>query len=173
MKVLVAQECLTLSDPMDYSPPGSSVLGILQARTLEWAAMPFPRGSSRPRDQTQVSCIAGRFFYCLSHQKSMISVCVCVCVYMRACMLSHFSCVRLFVTSGTVARQAPLSVGLSRQKYWGALPCPPTGEIPDPGIEPMSSAAPALQVDSSLLSHLGNPCICVCVCVCVLLFFSM
>ena len=62
MKVLVAQECLTLSDPMDYSPPGSSVLGILQARTLEWAAMPFPRGSSRPRDQTQVSCIAGRFF---------------------------------------------------------------------------------------------------------------
>ena len=90
-------------------------------------------------------------------------------------MLSHFSCVRLFVTSGTVARQAPLSVGLSRQKYWGALLCPPTGELPDPGIEPMSSAAPALQVDSSLLSHLGNPCICVCVCVCVcvLLFFSM
>ena len=62
MKVLVAQECLTLSDPMDYSPPGSSVLGILQARILEWVAMAFPRGSSRPRDQTQVSCIAGRFF---------------------------------------------------------------------------------------------------------------
>ena len=62
MKVLVAQECLTLRDPVDYSPPGSSVLGILLPRILEWVAMPFPRGSSRPRDQTQVSCIAGRFF---------------------------------------------------------------------------------------------------------------
>ena len=54
--------CLTLCDPMDHSPPGSSVHGILQARILEWVAMPFSRGSSRPRDQTQVSNIAGRFF---------------------------------------------------------------------------------------------------------------
>ena len=55
------QLCLTLWDPLDYSPPGSSVHGILQARILEWVAMPFSRGSSWPRDQTQVSCIAGRF----------------------------------------------------------------------------------------------------------------
>ena len=47
---------------MDCSPPGSSVLGILQVRILEWVAIPFSRGSSPPRDQTQVSCIAGRFF---------------------------------------------------------------------------------------------------------------
>ena len=59
---LVAQLCPTLCDPMDYSPPGSSVRGILQARILEWVAMPSSRGSSRPRDGTQVSCIAGRFF---------------------------------------------------------------------------------------------------------------
>ena len=45
-----------------YSPPGSSVHGILQARILEWVAIPFSRGSSQPRDQTWVSCIAGRFF---------------------------------------------------------------------------------------------------------------
>ena len=51
-----------LCDPMDYSLPGSSVHGILQARVLEWAAISFPRGSSRSRDRTQVSCIAGRFF---------------------------------------------------------------------------------------------------------------
>ena len=51
-----------LCDPMDHSPPGSSADGILQARTLEWVAMPSSRGSSRFRDQTQVSCIAGRFF---------------------------------------------------------------------------------------------------------------
>jgi len=42
----------TLCDPMDKSPPGSSVLGILQARILEWVAMPFSRGSFQPRDQT-------------------------------------------------------------------------------------------------------------------------
>ena len=47
---------------MDCSPPGSSVLGIYQARILEWAAIPFSRESSQPRDQTQVSCIEGGFF---------------------------------------------------------------------------------------------------------------
>ena len=52
---------MTLCDPMDYSPPGSSVHGVLQARTLEWVAISFSRGSSLPRDQAWVSCIAGRF----------------------------------------------------------------------------------------------------------------
>ena len=47
---------------MDYSPPGSSAHGILQARILEWVAIPFSRGSPQPRDQAWVSCIAGRFF---------------------------------------------------------------------------------------------------------------
>ena len=56
------QFCLTLCDPMDWSPLGSSVQGIVQTRILEWVAIPFSRGSSRPRDQIQVSCIAGRFF---------------------------------------------------------------------------------------------------------------
>ena len=62
VKVLVAQLCLTLCDPMDCRPPSSSVHGILQARILEWVAIPFSRGSFQPRDRTQVSCIAGRFF---------------------------------------------------------------------------------------------------------------
>ena len=56
--------------PMDCSPPGSSVLGILQARILEWVAISFSRNSSRPGDQTRVSCIAGRFFYRLSYKGS-------------------------------------------------------------------------------------------------------
>ena len=60
--VLVAQSCLTLCNPMHCSPPGSSVHGILQARILEWVAIPFSRGSSRSRDQTQVSFIVDRFF---------------------------------------------------------------------------------------------------------------
>ena len=60
--VLVAQLCLTLCDPMDYSPPGSFVHGILQTSILEWVAIPFSRGSSQPRDWTRVFCIAGRLF---------------------------------------------------------------------------------------------------------------
>ena len=59
---LVGQSCLTLCDLMDCSPPGSSVMGILQTRILEWVAMPSSRGSSQLRDWTQVSCIAGGFF---------------------------------------------------------------------------------------------------------------
>ena len=56
-KVKIIQLCLTLCDPMDYI-----VHGILQARILEWVAVPFSRESSQPRDRTQVSCIADRFF---------------------------------------------------------------------------------------------------------------
>ena len=57
VKVKVAQLCPTLCDPMDCI-----VHGILQARILEWVAFPFSKGFSQPRDQTQVSCIAGRVF---------------------------------------------------------------------------------------------------------------
>ena len=59
---VVAQSCLTLCNTEDCSPPGSSVHGILQARILEWVAMPSSRGSSQPRDRAQVSRIAGGFF---------------------------------------------------------------------------------------------------------------
>ena len=62
VKVLVAQPCLTLCDLMDYSPPGSSVHGILQMRILEWVTVPFSRESSRPRDRTWLSCMTGRLF---------------------------------------------------------------------------------------------------------------
>ena len=64
MRAKSLQLCPTLCDPMDCSPPGSSAQVIVPARTLEWAAIPFSRGSSRPRDQTCVSrgaCIADRF----------------------------------------------------------------------------------------------------------------
>ena len=71
MKSLVAQLCSTVCDPMDCSSPGSSVPWILQVRTLEWTAIPFFRGSSQPRDQTGVSCIAGRFFTIWATGKSV------------------------------------------------------------------------------------------------------
>ena len=57
-----------------------------------------------------------------------------------ACVLSRFSCVRLFMTLWAVALQAPLSMGFSRQEYWSGLPCPPPGELPDLG----SLTTPAL-----------------------------
>ena len=59
---LLTKSCLTLGNPMDYSLPSSSVHGISQARTLEWVVISFSRGSSRLKDWTQVSCMAGRFF---------------------------------------------------------------------------------------------------------------
>ena len=75
--------------------------------------------------------------------------CVCVCVY--ACVCAHsLSHVWLFVTPWTLAHQASLPVGFSRQEYWSGLPFPPTGNLPDPGVK---LASPALQVDSLLLSH--------------------
>ena len=66
----VAQLCPTLCDPMKCNLPGFSIQGIFQARVLEWVAISFSRGSSRPRGWTQVSCIVGRSFYPLSHQRS-------------------------------------------------------------------------------------------------------
>ena len=65
MCVLVAQLCLTLCDPMDCSSPGSSVHEILQAKILEWEAIPFSRGSSSPRNPVWVTYIVGRLFTAL------------------------------------------------------------------------------------------------------------
>ena len=64
----------------------------------------------------------------------------------KACasMLSDFSCVRLCSTLWTVACQAPLSMGFSRQEYWSGLPRPPPGDLPDPGIKPASLMSPIL-----------------------------
>ena len=115
---------------MDYSPPGSSVHWIFQARILAWVAISFSRGSSWPRDQTRVSHIAGRFFI--------------VWATMHACMLSHFSCAQLFATQGTTIRQTLLSLGFSRQEYGNGLPCPSPEYLPDPGIKPTSLLSPAL-----------------------------
>ena len=70
-----AQSCPTLCDPVDCSPPGSSVHGILQARVLVWVAILFSRGSSRPREQTWVSCTAGRFFTVWTTREVLLSSC--------------------------------------------------------------------------------------------------
>ena len=60
------------------------------------------------------------------------------------CLLSHFSHVQFFMTLWTVVCQASMSMGFSRQEYWSGLPCPAPGNLPGPGMEPESSASPAL-----------------------------
>ena len=104
------QLCLTLCDPTDGSPPGFPVPGILQARTLEWVGNIY----STPLRQKEVENVRGQ------------------------CVLSCFSRVQLFATLWPVAHQAPLPMGFSSQEYWSGLPCPPSRDLPNPGIEPMS-----------------------------------
>ena len=86
----VAQLCPTLCNAMDCSLPSFSVHGIFQARVLEWVAISFSRGSSRPRDSTQVLLIVGRCFYRLSHQGSPKNIGV-------GC---HFLLQEIFLTQG-------------------------------------------------------------------------
>ena len=96
------QSCPTLCDPIDGSPPGSPIPGILQARTLEWVAISFSNAWKWK--------VKGK----------------------------SLSCVGLFGTPWTVAYQAPLSMGFSRQEYWSGVPLPSPGDLPNPGIKPGS-----------------------------------
>ena len=129
-----------LCDPVDCSPPASTVRGILQARILEWVAMPSSRGSSWPRDGTHgsyVSCICRQVYYTISTTweapEELLKV--------KVKLLSH---VRLFATLWTVAYQAPPSMGFSKQEYWNGLPCPPPVDLPNTKMEPASLMSPAL-----------------------------
>ena len=65
-------------------------------------------------------------------------------MFWQVCMLSRFSCVRLFVILWIVAHQAPLSMQFPRQEYWSGLLCPPPGDLPDPGIKPKVLISPSL-----------------------------
>ena len=73
------------------------------------------------------------------------------------CILSRFSLAQLFSTLWTVACQTPLSMGFSRQEYWGGLPCPPPEDLPDPGTEPASLMSPALAGRFLPLAPPGKP----------------
>ena len=97
--------------------------------------------------------------------------------YMLLLLLSHFSHVQLCVTLWTVAHQAPLSMGFSRQEYWNGLPCCPSGDFPNPETEPTSPASPALQADSLPTELHGKPRIrvsvnthIICMCVCIYIY---
>ena len=143
MKVKVTQACLTLCDPMDYT-----LNGILQA-------FPFSRGSSQPRDWTQVSSIAGRFFTSWAIKRDeQKAIFMDLEVYFEnstpydnrrelmsvvVVLIQYLSCVWLFATPQTTTCQDPLSMGSPRQECWHGLPFASPGDLPNPGIEPMSS----------------------------------
>ena len=106
VKLLVAQSCPTLCDPMDCSQPDSSVHGILPARILEWVAISSSRGSSRPRNQTHSSCISMSILYHWAASEALYSF--------QFSSVQSFSRVRLFATPWIAARQASLSITISR-----------------------------------------------------------
>ena len=138
--VLVSKSCPTLCDAMDCSPVGSSVHGILQERILEWVSISFSKGSSQPRNWTQVSCIAGRFFTnwamreaCIhthTHTHTHIYIKSCLCLLLcfklstifyssedkvqNSLLLFSHSVVSNSVTPWTAACQASLSFTISQ-----------------------------------------------------------
>ena len=129
---------------MGCNLPESSLHGTSQARILEWVTIPFSRGSSRPRDQTCVSCIGRWILYhwvTREDHKEVWKVKLLICVWP-------------FATSWTVAWQALPSMGFSRPEYWSELPFPSPGDLPKPGIKPGS---PVLQADSLPAEPRGKP----------------
>ena len=127
----------------------TAYLGLLFLETSISHDVSFPRSSQgSPKTNKQ------------KNRTKRVWVCMC------ACVLSHFSRVRLCETPWTVVRWAPLSTGFSRQEYWSGLPCPPPGDLPDPGIKP-HLMPPALADGSLPLVPSGKPHVCAYV-----LFFS-
>ena len=109
-KVLVAQSCPILCHPMDCSPPGSSVLGILQARTLEWVSMPSSRGSSPSRDQTWVFCIALGFFTTEPLEKPMVALFLFFFFFFKGnSILFSLVLVSIYIPTTPKCRRVPLS----------------------------------------------------------------
>ena len=108
-EVKVAQSYPTLCDPMDYT-----VHGILQARILEWVAVPFSRGSSQPRDRTQVSLIAGGFFTRWATREAHFMICK---YFLSVCGLSFHSLNSVFQRA-EVSNFDEIQFSYSFLMYW-------------------------------------------------------
>ena len=130
---LVTKLCPTSCNPMVYSLPGSSVHGIFQERILEWVAISFSGGSSRPREQTHVSCAAGRFSTTEPPNKRTILFLQSSCYPLLRC--TGFSLQRLVLSRSTGSRHT----GFSVCPAWAYLPHSMWG-LPGARIEPVSPA---------------------------------
>ena len=114
------------------------------SRQEYWSGLPFPPPGYLPHPGIEpVSlALAGGFLTAEPPGKHL--------KYWHPCVLSRFSCVSLFVTPWAEACQAPLFLGFSRQEYWSGLPFPPPGDLPNPGIEPMSPYISCIGKEGSL-----------------------
>ena len=136
MLMLVAQLCLIICNPMDCSPPGSSVHGILQAGILEWVAISFSRGSSRPRDSACISCTGRWIPHHLSHQGS--PVCAKGAIYMGNVVdESGIEYVCVLVSPGLLKLAKLPPTGQKKQHF--ILPQLWRPEIPNQGVSRASS----------------------------------
>ena len=147
VKVKVTQSCPTLCDPIDHT-----VQGILQPRILEWVAVPFSRGSSQPRDQTQASRVAGGFstsWVTWEAHTNCYDDLHCIRFSVLCCAQS-LSCVQLFVTPWPVTCQAPLSMGILQARIleWVA--------IPSSRVFPTQRSNPGLLHCRQILYHLSH-----------------
>ena len=135
--------------------------GILQARILEWVAFLFCRGSAQPGE------VLRQIFYkvgpevlwglliasCGQAQRRVLASPV------AAVLACAWPC-PLRATPWTGARQTPLSMGFSGQEHWGGLPFPPPGDLPNPGIKPMSPVSPCVAGGFFTTEPPGKPCCC-------------
>ena len=165
----VTQSCLTLYDPMDCSPPSSSVRGIIfQAKILEWVAISFSRGSSLPRDRTQVSCIADRFFTVWATREALEWTKIShKLVIVKACdryREVHYTIVSAFKTLNyeTIHRT------IQRNVQKGPCTLHPSSVLTSCMTVGMDiSTIHRACSDSITYTRAGHVCVCVCVCVCV------
>ena len=148
MCALVTQLCPTLETPWTVACPGSSVHGILQAIILEWVAIPFSRGSSQPRDWTEVSCVAGRFFTIWATREAPIIYRLILHILVKVAQSCPILCNLM-----DCSPSAPMSIEFFRQEYWSGLLFPSPGDLPNPGTEPGS---PKLQADFLLTELPGK-----------------
>ena len=143
---------------MDCYPQAPLSMGF--SRQEYWSGLPFPSAGDLPDLGIELMSLASPALQAGSlplASPGNIRLTLKPCISnSRECLLCHFSCLQLLESPCTEARQTPLSMGFSRQEYWSGLPFPSPGDLHDQGIKPRSLAAPALQVDSLLLSQRGS-----------------
>ena len=135
--------------PLDRGAWQATVHGVAESYTIEQLSMSTCSQVMKQVMYYKLCCDAPSSFF-LPILRSMKRTCVCVCA-------QSLRCVWLCVIPWPAAHQAPLSVGFPGQEYWSELPCPPPGDLTDPGIELVSPASPALAGRFFTTAPPGNP----------------
>ena len=140
MKVSQAKKCCCLDED-----------GRSLKRVLKGTSPALPCISHPVRGQLCIECLFPRRPHI---QHGVPCSGACLCVHLKSLQSCSALCDPMDYSLPT-----PLSLRFSRQEYWSGLPCPPPGDLPNPGIKPMSSPAPTLQAESLALSHQGSLCV--------------